>query len=307
MAKAQLKLLLFIIVLGITLGCMATAYYFYVKVMKPETRIRKEIENIKHSDLPVIDPGAKRFDAAAELIKSGQIEAGREALYKLIQQFPDSPTCVEAKRIIGEVNMDMLFSPNYKVGKKDYIVQPGDSLALIANRQGTSMDMIIRLNGLMGTTLQPGDHLTLMPLDFSVVVDVSAKTVELRRKVADKEYFFKEYPAADIRLPASLHPPVEMEISGKSAMSDGKSVLSSDPRYVNADKWLNGSHNNIVIRAKSPVKAVPLAEPAAAPADANAPPPIEVAQPQVGVFLSREDLEEMFALVAKGSKLAFKR
>ena len=34
MAKAQLKVLLFLIVLGITLGSMAMAYYIYAKVLK---------------------------------------------------------------------------------------------------------------------------------------------------------------------------------------------------------------------------------------------------------------------------------
>jgi LysM repeat protein len=309
MAKAQLKLLLFLIVLGITLGCMATAYYIYAKVLKPEDQIIREIKEIKKSDLPVIDPGLKRFEAATALIKTGQIEAGREALYKLIQQFPDSPTCVEAKRIIGEINMDMLYSPNYKVGKKDYIVQPGDSLNLIATKQGTSVDMIIRLNGLMGITLQPGDHLTLMPLDFSMVVDVSAKTLELRRKAGDKEFFFKEYPALEVRLPPGVRPPVEMEITGKNAVANGKPVPASDPLFVAAEKWIAGSRAGVVIRAPEP--PAPAAEPAADPAAPNATeaadPNLLTAQPQVGVFLAREDLEEMFALVRRGSKLAFRR
>src|SRR5690606_15348699 len=111
-------------------------------------------------DAPRMDPGAKRFDAAIDLIKEGRIEDGRDALFKLINQFRESPTRVEAKRIIGELNMDQLYAAESKAGKKDYIVQPGDSLALIASRQNTTLDLLIRLNGLMGTVLQPGDHLT---------------------------------------------------------------------------------------------------------------------------------------------------
>ncbi|HYF33938.1 MAG TPA: LysM peptidoglycan-binding domain-containing protein [Prosthecobacter sp.] len=303
MAKAQLKLLLFLIVLGITLGCMATAYYIYVKVLKPENRIQKEIESIKKVERPVIDPGLKRFDAAVALIKQGQIEPGREALYKLIQQFPESPTCTEAKRIIGEINMDMLFSPNHKVGKRDYIVQPGDSLNLIATKQATTVDMIIRLNGLMGTTLQPGDHLTLVTLDFSVAVDISDKTVQLLRKVGEDKYaFFKEYRALEVRLPPGLRAPAEMEIGGKSAVADGKAVSSSEPAYIDAEKWLTGSRPGVVIRTPRSAKAGAVPEPST-PTDA---PPTEIA-PEAGIFLAREDLEEMFALVRKGSKLAFRR
>jgi len=311
MAKTQLKLLLFLIVLGITLGCMATAYYIYDKVLKPEKAIQDQMAGMKKVDMPRIDPGAKRFEVAVEQIKQGRIMEGREALYKMLQQFPDSATCSEAKRIIGEINLDELYSINQKAGKKDYIVQPGDSLALIASRQGTNMDMIVRLNGLMGITLQPGDHLTLVPLDFSVVVDVSNKTVTLRRKVGDKEYFFKEYSATDLRLPPGIKVPFETEVRGKSAVADGKSVLSTDPRYVDAEKWLPGSKPGVVLRTPPVAKAIPVPAPASeAKSKKAATGPaldmIEIA-PETGVFLDRADLEELFALVRNGSKLYFIR
>ncbi|SKB06925.1 LysM domain-containing protein [Prosthecobacter debontii] len=305
MAKAQLKVLLFLIVLGITLGSMAAAYYIYDKILKPDRRIRDEIATIKKSDLPRIDPGAKRFDAAVDLIREGKIEAGRDGLFKLIQQFPDSPTCVEAKRIIGDINMDQLFSAESKAGKKDYIVQPGDSLALIATKQGTTIDMLIRLNGLMGTVLQPGDHLTILPLNFSIKVDVSDKTVALFRKAGEKEFFFKEYKALDIRLPSAVRIPADMEIKGKSAVADGKPVLSTDPRYSEAEKWLPASRTGVVLRTLPVVKAPSVPSPTPGH-PASAVPELEVA-PESGVFLAREDLEEMFALVYNGSKLYFVR
>jgi len=301
MAKTQIKLLLFLIALGITLGCMAMAYYIYDKVLKPHTQMEKELAGIKKTEMPRLDPGAKRFDAAVALISDKKVQEGRDALYKLLQQFPDSPTCAEAKRIIGEINLDELFSLNQKAGKKDYIVQPGDSLALIATRQSTNVDMIVRLNGLMSTMLQPGDHLMIVPLDFSVVVDVSDRTVTLRRKAGDKEYYFKEYRAREVRLPPGMRAPAEMEIKGKSAVADGKSILSTDPRYVDAEKWLPGSRAGVVLRTLPPPKAIPVPDPKAPPAVAD------IVVQESGVFLERADLEELFALVRNGSKLYFIR
>lgn len=298
MAKAQLKLLLYLIVLGITLGCMAVAYYIYDKVLAPERRMRQEMTEIKRGELPRIDPGMKRFEAAAEILAAGRIPEAREALFKLVQQFPDSAACSEAKRIIGEINMDELFSSEPMPGKRDYIVQPGDSLALIATRQGTTMDMLIRMNGLMSTTLHPGDHLTVMPLEFSVLVDASARTVTLRRVAGEKEFFFKEYLASEVRLPAGMKLPAEMEIKGKSAVLEGRSMLSTDPRYMEADKWLPGSRTGVVLREPPPVRAVPVVAKDAATAAKAPPPPAET-----GIFLSRADLEEIFILVRNGSKL----
>ena len=303
MAKTQLKLLLFLITLSITLGCMATAYYFYSKVLTPEKLIQAEMAGMKKIDMPRFDPGSKRFEVAIAQIKENKIHEGRELLYKMLQQFPDSATCTEAKRIIGEINLDEIYSLKNKIGKRDYIVQPGDSLALIATRQATNMDMLVRLNGLMGNTLQPGDHLTIQPLDFSVVVDISEKTVTLRRKAGEKEYFFKEYLAESIRLPPGVKAPAEMEIKGKSAVAEGKSILSNDPRYINAEKWLPGSRAGVALRITPPAmaKAQPGTEPPATPpvADSLA----EAATPESGIFLARADLEELFALVRNGSKL----
>lgn len=295
MARAQFKLLVYLVVLGLTLGSMALAYYIYMKVLSPEERLREELSRIRRAELPKIDPGLKRFDTAAELLKEGRFNEAREALFRIVQQFPDSAAAPEAKRIIGEINMDELFSREPVPGKRDYIVQPGDSLALIATRQNTTMDLLIRLNGLMGATLHPGDHLTVLPVSFNLVVDVSAKTVTLRRVAGEKEVFFKEYQATVLRLPGGMKLPAEMEIKGKSAMLDGRAVLSTDPRYAEADKWLPGSRAGVVLRTPPPPEPAPPPGPDGRPAPPPAPPP--------GIFLSREDLEEMFALVRNGSKL----
>lgn len=331
MAKAQLKLLLFLIVLGITLGAMAAAYYIYARILVPDSKTQQEIAQIKKGDMPRIDPGAKRFDAAVELIKENRIEDGRDAMFRLIGQFPDSATCPEAKRIIGEINLDQLFADGTKLGKHDYIVQPGDSLALIATKQGTTMDMLIRLNGLMGTTLQPGDHLTILPLDFSLVVDMSAKTLTLFRNSKDgsKKFFFKEYLASDIRLQAGVKPAADdkdkgFEIKGKAALVDGKGVLVTDNRYAASEKWLpasrpGSSQTSLVVRTVPlPKSATPAPAPAQEPAKATkkgakskkaaaqAPDPVDFELddgPEPGVFLAREDLEELFALVRNGTKV----
>jgi hypothetical protein len=127
MAKAQFKLLLLLLVVGLFAGVLASGWWVYENVLMREQMVARDLASMKDKDRPRIDPGARRFAAATDLIRGGSIAEGRDALYKLLQQFPDSETCAEARRIIGEVNMDQLFSPSYTAGKKDYIVQPGDS------------------------------------------------------------------------------------------------------------------------------------------------------------------------------------
>jgi hypothetical protein len=101
--------------------------------------------------------------------------------------------------------------------------------------------------------------------------------------------------------------PAEMEIKGKSAIAEGKSVLSTDPRYIDADKWLPGSRTGVVLRTLPPV----VNSAAPAPITAIAAPKSDLAEPapaqESGVFLEHSDLEELFTLVRNGSKLYFVR
>lgn len=303
MARAQLKLLVFLIALGMAGGCVAIAYWIWDNILRREMLVQEDMRSARKNVLAPPDPGAKRFDAAVELIRQNQFAEARDALFKMLQQFPDSPLCAEAKRIIGEMNLDNLYTPNQMAGKRDYIVQPGDSLALIASRNSTTVDSLIRMNGLFGTLLQPGDHLLVVPLEFDVVVDVSAKTVTLLRK----DRFFKEYAAFGVSLPPGTRVPADMEIGVKQALVDGRAVAATDPRYIEAEKWLPGSRPGIIFRTVPIARAVVVTEetktPAPSPADALEAPALA----DTGIFMAKEDLEELFALVRKGSKLRFVR
>lgn len=314
MAKTQIKLLIFLITVGLVAGTLGMGYWVYMNILLKESQVEQDIASMKAKDRPRVDPGIRRFEAAVELIHQGKIDDGRDALYKLCQQFPDSKTCPEAMRIIGEINMDQLYSANSTAGKKDYIVQPGNSLNSIATKFDTTVDSIIRSSGLMSFNLHPGDHLTIIPMDFHLGVSISKKQVMLLRKVGDKEYLFKVYNAKDIRLPPGMRLPVEMTIAGKNSIFDGKPVVSTDPNYVDAEKWFAGTKSGISLRTPPVARAQPIEEPkapataakkSAPPAAMPAPAPAPTAE--TGIFLAREDIEELFALVRKGSKLSLVR
>jgi LysM repeat protein len=314
MAKTQIKLLIFLITVGLVAGTLAMGYWVYMNILLKESQVEQDIASMKAKDRPRVDPGIRRFEAAVELIHQGKIDDGRDALYKLCQQFPDSKTVAEAMRIIGEVNMDQLYSANSTAGKKDYIVQPGNSLNSIATKFDTTVDSIIRSSGLMSFNLHPGDHLTIIPMDFHLGVSIAKKQVMLLRKVGEKEYLFKIYNAKDIRLPPGMRLPVEMTIAGKNSIFDGKPVVSTDPNYVDAEKWFAATKSGISIRTPPVARALTVEEPKApvpAPKKSGAPAAIPAPAPaptaETGIFLAREDIEELFALVRKGSKLSLVR
>ncbi len=297
MARAQIKLLIFLITVGLMLGSVATAWWFYMRVMRPEIQVKSQIAEIQKSEIPLADPGERRFEAAVAEIRRGRLDEGREALYNLLRQFPDSPTCAEARRIIGEINLDRLFSPAYLEGKVDYIVQPGDrGLLAIANKHKTSLDAITRLNGLRGTTIHPGDRLLIMPVDFDFAVQVKEKKLVVLRQGR----FFAEYEAVDLRLPQGFRTPAQLKVGTKSASAAGKTLAPTDAGYLEADKWIPSNRPGVVLRTVPAARAVADADAPAEAGDADATP----SAPENGIFLRREDLEEVFAMARGGASLS---
>jgi len=292
MAKKQIKLFIFLVTVGLMLGSVATAYWYFIRVIQPEWRLTGELEGNSTTPAPRIDPGLKRFEAAVDLIRADKIDEGREALLNLLRQFPDSSTCREARRIISEMNLDQLFSPTELEGKIDYVVQPGDSLLAIANKLKTSVDAITRMNGLRSNVIHPGDHLLVLPVDFDFAVDLSEKTLTVLRQGK----FFAHYELVDVRLPMGMRVPAEAKLGVKSASLDGKTIAPTDPLYVSAEKWLPTSRPGVVVRSLPKAKVV---------MDVSPPPATGALDPapETGIFLLREDLEEVFALSRSGAIL----
>ena len=217
MIRTQVKILFTLLALAF-LGCViAGSIYVYQKEFRKDNEARKELEN--QGDKPLPDPGRKKFAKSVEHLQAGDLETAQEGLLELVRLYKDSSKHSEAKRIIGEINMDALLEPRIGPGKKEYIVQRGDSLSLIANKNQSTLLCIKRTNGLFDTMIHPGDRLIVFPLDFSIVIDVEDKTLTLMRK----ERFFKEYPILEVKVPSSLRIPFQTSIAS----------LSSERKWIN--------------------------------------------------------------------------
>jgi hypothetical protein len=291
---SRFKILVFLLTLGIAGSIIATAYWFYKNVLGHDDVIATEIKAIQGNKAALPDPGIRRFNDAVELIAEGKLIEGRNALYALVSTFPDSNRVTEAKRIIGEINMDMMFSVDANPEKKKYTVQPGQGLSIIATKHQTTIECLMRANGLFNDRLHPGDHLYVFPLDFEIVVDVSAKTVTLLRKYGekgDKKLLFKEYLAADVRLPSFVRAPTEM-------------VIASRPG--GADKWLVGNKSGSTTGGIN-IRAVPQAKAVSPDGSGNTDDPALANVPEPGVFLQREDIEELYSIIRPGTPLTITR
>lgn len=232
------------------------------------------------ADLPEIDPGAKVFEKARELIAVGDLAGAREKLRTVISIYPRSKAAPEARRIVGEMNLDEVLSAGRMEGKQVHQVQRGDSYLGIAGKYDTSLDMILHLNGLMGLrALQPGDEVLVLPLRFRLVIEPKLGSLS----VWDEGRFLKEYPILRLEgVPGGDH---ATSIAGKAAVSGGRRVRPESSAYRGAEKVLTLERLPLVIAALP-----------AATGDEDE----GLAR---GIYLAREDMEELALLIRPGNRV----
>lgn len=242
-------------------------------------RVQKEEDFAKMLDaaeMPDFEPGDRAFQKAHELIAMGKISEGREKLTAIVNVFPSSPAAPTARRIVGQMNLDEILSSGFREGKTDYEVKRGDSYFAIAGRNDTSLEMLMHLNGMMELgSLQPGDDLQLMPLNFRILIEPQRNSLSLW----DGAKFVCEYPI--LKLTGAAPKAGKTVIASRRASMDGKTILPTAKNHSAASKS---------IQLKSPpIQIFPYNE-----ADES---------PPSGLFLSEADIEELFLLTRTGNEV----
>ena len=230
------------------------------------------------SDMPDIDPGMKVFEKAREMIAIGDLAGARDRLRTVVSIYPRSKAAPEARRIVGEMNLDEVLSTANLENKSVYTVVRGDSYLGITAKHRTSLDMLMYLNGLMDlNSLQPGDELMVMPLEFRLLIEPKREALS----VWDGGVFVKEYPLeAVVGAPGGDQ---KTTIAGKSAVREGRRYGPATPGYRGASKVITVERMPLVI--------------AAFPENAD---PEELAR---GFYLDPADMEELALLTRAGNEV----
>jgi len=235
-------------------------------------RVEKEEDFIKALDaaeIPDFEPGNRAFQKAHELIALGKISEGREKLAAIVNVFPSSPAAPSARRIVGEMNLDEILASDFMEGKISYEVMRGDSFIAIAQKHQTSLDMLMHLNGLMNfQSLQPGDDLLLLPLNFRLLIDTKRKALV----VWSGAKFVCEYPIETIS--GSIPRNSKTMIASRQATMNGKKVSHASEDYRSSTKSIQLKSTPVVIFSNRR-------------GDDDAP---------LGIGLHETDMEELFLL-----------
>ena len=276
---ARFKFFLAFIALVICAVGVGGAWYYWKKFAQPNFEVTRHLEGKSDTPKEKPDLGRRHFDEAIKLLKDGELLSARDRLLYLMQYFPESSTYDEAKRIVGEVNLDLLISKIPLKGKTDYKVRRGEALVTIARKNSTTIDYIMRANAKSRELIYPDEVLTVYPLDFAVEIDLEKETVTL----FDEEKFFKEYSIVDRNLPPDLTAPVTTSVSEKVAWHVDRPVNFMDENYLNCSKWVRTGKLGLFIRQKSEKN------------DGGSQP--------FGVMLAKTDMEELFTILRVGSNV----
>lgn len=277
----RLKLVFAFMSLLIVAAAVVFVAYYWEHVVKPDLQIEEELkEKVEVKLRPAPDLGIREFEQIVDLLKAEETMTARERLYYLMEYYPESSVLSEARRIVGEINTDLLLSKIPLQGKTEYVVKSGDALAAIARRNKTTIDYIMRANGRGAGIIHPGDRLLVFPLEFEVVIDKSEQMVVIKLKGV----FFKEYPVIQFELPLQIRMPVKTEVKDRVAWLGGKRVLFNDKNYLKSKKWLQTSRRGLIIRAF----------------DGSG-----KKKQDFGILVAPEDLEEMFVLFRVSTPIRF--
>ena len=93
---------------------------------------------------------------------------------------PDSQTAAAAQERLGQANVKLILSPLLTADAIQYEAQPGDTLARIAKKNGTTVELLRASNPVRGDLIRVGEKLKVNQAHFNVLVDKSQNLLTLK-------------------------------------------------------------------------------------------------------------------------------
>jgi len=182
--------------------------------------------------------GRRLLAAAMKHREAGDLLKAKESALRTLEVSKSPDTLNQARDLLGEINIKLLTSPHDMPEKADYTVQSGDTLAVLAKKHGTTVDLIQRGNNITGSLIRIGDRLRIFSGSFSIHVDKSTNLLDL---YLNKKFFkryrvgtgeFNRTPVGEFTITDRIQEPTWWK-------PDGKAVPFGDPENELGTHWLS--------------------------------------------------------------------
>ncbi len=242
----------------------------------------------KLEDLVTTSPESPWADDA--LLELALIEQKREHLMEarkycrtLVERFPESPLLDRTQKLLGSINIALLFSPVLTEEDGTYVVKGGDTLAVIAKANATTVDYVKQANELKTDVIRPGQRLKVPKGTFAVVVDKSQRQLLLTRD----GQFVKLYDIATGRENATPEGTFKIvnRIPDPVWYKQGAVVPQNSPENILGTRWMGFDKAGYGIHGT------------------DDPGPIAQQQSAGCVRMVNSDVEELFSIVPIGTEV----
>jgi lipoprotein-anchoring transpeptidase ErfK/SrfK len=176
------------------------------------------------------------YSQANALLKEGELLKAKGVLQDIIINFPDFKDISEVEKKLQDLNMRIIFSSLTTPQTTTYEVKSGDSLAKIAKKFNTTVELIKRSNNISSDAIQFGRRLRIWTGKFSCIVDKSQNILTL---MSDDE-LVKVYI---VSTGANNHTPIgTYKIVNKLVnppwYKDGKAIPPESPENILGTRWM---------------------------------------------------------------------
>ncbi len=183
------------------------------------------------------DRGLLLVDEVRQLKSEDKLIEAREKAQEILSISSNAVALAEAESLLGEIHILLVFSPRAMPEKTEYTVQSGDSLAVLARRYKTTVDVLQRGNNISGQMIRAGQRLRIFSAPFSIAVSKSANTLVLSLNGK----FFKRYRVGTGKYGTT--PTGDFVVEDKITQPtwwrpDGKEIPYGDPENLLGTHWL---------------------------------------------------------------------
>jgi len=223
------------------------------------------------------------FSPATEYEKKFDLIKARDEYRKIIEKSQNTDDIAKAVELLNNLNIRILFSPIVTPDSVVYEIRKGDTLAKIAKKFNTTMDLISKANGLKNTNIKFGRPLKITRTKFTIAVDKPHNILTLQ----SGGNIVKTYR---ISTGANNSTPVgTFTITNKIVYpvwyTEGAVVPSESPKNILGSRWMGISKKGYGIHGTTEPQAIGASVTAGC------------------VRMKNEDVEELYTIVPEGTEV----